>query len=147
LTGSLASHTLALVHRVATILLGVALVSTSGQLSALHTHLYTDHDHPEHQHGPAAHEHEHDRSAPHHEESDGAAHLESCDPGLHAVSITMGCTPVAQVDPIDAQDGSPGVVEPLVPVRSIQPFTDVRVHGPPPRTQAPPRAPPLNLLA
>ena len=133
------------VPRVIPVVLGLVLASTSGQVSALHIHAYTDHDHPEHHHGLAAHEHH--RSAPHHDEDHDAVHLESCDPGQHAVSVTMGCAPVPHVDAIDAQCANSSLVEPLVPVRSVQPFTDVRVHGPPPLTQAPPRAPPLIFPA
>jgi hypothetical protein len=138
-------HTLSFVHRPIAFLLGLVLASTSGQVSALHIHLYTDHDHPEHHHGLAAHEHH--RSAPHHDKEDGAVHLESCEPGLHAVSITMGCAALPPVHAVNAECANPTIVEPLVPVRSFHPVTEVRVHGPPPRTQAPPRAPPLSFPA
>jgi hypothetical protein len=131
------------VHRVVTILLGFVLVSTGGQVSALHIHAYTDHDHPEHHHGFAAHEHH--RSVRHHD--DDVVHLETCDPGQHAVSLTMGCAPVPRVHVIDAECASPAAVESLVPFRSVHHFTDVRVHGPPLLAQAPPRAPPLSFPA
>jgi hypothetical protein len=127
------------------ILVGVALVSTVGQVSALHTHAYTDHDHPEHHHGLAAHEHH--RSTPHQDESDAGQHLKSCDPGQHTVSFVMGCASLPQAHAIDAEFGSLNIVEPLGPFRSISEVTDTRVHGPPPPTQAAPRAPPLNVLA
>jgi len=133
------------VRRVVAILLGVALVSTVGQASALHTHAYTDHDHPEHHHGLAAHEHH--QSAPHQDEGDAGMHLESCDPGQHTVSFVMGCASLPQMHAIDAEFESLSIVEPLAPLRSISEVTDTRVHGPPPRTQAAPRAPPLNILA
>jgi hypothetical protein len=61
------------------------------------------------------------------------------------VAVTMGCAPLPHVDAIAASCGDASLVEPLVPVHLVQPLTDVRVHGPPPLTQAPPRAPPLIL--
>jgi len=133
------------VHRSVAVLLGLVLASTSGQVSALHIHQYTDHEHPEHHHGIAAHEHH--RSAAHHDDDHEAAQLESCDPALHAVPVTMGVAPAQQVDAIDAQCGNSALVEPPAPLSSVQPFTDVRVHGPPPLIQAPPRAPPLIFPA
>jgi hypothetical protein len=136
-------HTLGMVHRFGTILLGLVLASTSGQVSALHIHAYTDHDHPEHHHGPASHEHH--RSAPD-QDVDGP-HLESCDPAQHALSLTMGCAPLQQVPVLDAESASPSTLEPLIPIRAVHDLTDVRVHGPPPRTHAPPRAPPLTSPA
>lgn len=136
-------HRLGSVHRLVTILLGTILAPTSGQVSALHIHEYTDHDHPEHHHGLAAHAHQ--RSAPH--QDDDGVHLESCDPAAHAVSLTMGCASLPQVNAVDAECASPSVLEPLVPLRSVSDLTDVRVHGPPGRTQASPRAPPLNFPA
>jgi hypothetical protein len=48
-----------MVRRLLAILLGLALAST-GQACALHTHVYADHDHPEHHHGLAAHDHDGD---------------------------------------------------------------------------------------
>lgn len=106
-------------------------------------HAYSDHDHPEHQHGLAP--HEHPQPAPH--QDDEEMHVESCDPGQHAVSLVMGCAPLTRVMVIDAERVKPTVIEPLVPLRSIRDVTDVRAHGPPPRTQAAPRAPPLNFPA
>ena len=136
-------RTFGFVHRLVAILFGIVLASASGQVSALHIHAYADHDHPEHHRGLAAHEHH--RSSPHQDHD--ASRLESCDAGQHAVSLTMGCAPLPQVSTVDAECASPGVVEPLAPIRSISDLTDVRVHGPPGRTHAPPRAPPLNFPA
>jgi hypothetical protein len=129
------------VYRTVTILLALVLASTSGQVSALHIHAYTDHDHPEHHHGLAAHEHQ--PPALHDDDDDDVIHLESCDPGQHALSITMGSAPLPQVHAIDGESATPGSVAPLVQLRSVHHVTDVRVHGPPTRTQAAPRAPPL----
>jgi hypothetical protein len=131
------------VRRLVAILLGLILASTVGQVSALHIHAYADHDHPEHQHGLAT--HEHNPSASHHD--DDGLRLESCDPGQHAVPLVMDRTPLPQVQSIQIECPTPISVEPLLPLRSVSDVTEVRVHGPPPRTQAPPRAPPLNLHA
>jgi hypothetical protein len=136
-------HTLRFVHRFVAILLGTILASTSGHISALHIHAYTDHDHPEHHHGLAAHEHH--RSSPHQDHD--ASRLKSCDAGRHAVSLTMAFAPLPQVNAVDAECASPSVVERLVPLRSVPDLTEVRAHGPPPRTQGPPRAPPLSFPA
>ena len=125
------------------ILLGFALTGTAGQSPWLHIHAYIDHDHPEHHHGPAAHEHQ--QSTTHHH--DDRASLESCDPGQHSVPFTLGCAPLPHVNAIDAASANPSIVDPLVPLRSVHHLTDVRVHGPPPLTQAPPRAPPLIFPA
>ena len=139
------------VYRSVAILLALVLASTSGQVSALHIHAYTDHDHPEHDHGLAAHEHQ--PPARHHDDDEDVIHeddvirLESCDPGQHAVSITMGSAPLPQVHAIDGESATPATVAPLVQLRSEHHVTDVRVHGPPTRTQAAPRAPPLIVPA
>lgn len=133
------------VPRVVAILLGLALASTPGRVSALHIHAYTDHDHPEHHHGLATHEHH--RLASLQDDDDDAPHFESCDPGQHAVSFAMACTPLLQAHAIDAESASPSAFGPLVPVCSVRGLTDVRVHGPPSLTQAPPRGPPLTFPA
>ncbi len=138
-------------HRCIAILLGLILASTSGHVSALHIHAYTDHDHPEHHHGLAA--HEHNRPAQHHDDDDDdgdgdeAVHLESCDPGQHAVALTMGCTPLPPAHAIDGVCPNLILAALLVPIRSVNEVTDIRVHGPPPLTHAPPRAPPLIFPA
>jgi hypothetical protein len=139
LTAMKSSHRLILMRRALASFLVIALNVTSGFVSSLHIHAYSDHDHPEHHHGPAPHDH---HTSPAHHDAEGPT-LESCDPGEHAVSITMGCAPLPRAHVIHAEYGWPGIVEPLILVRSFHPITDVRVHGPPPRTQSSPRAPPL----
>jgi hypothetical protein len=57
------------------------------------------------------------------------------------------CASLPQVHVVDAEVACPTHLEPLVPLRSISSVTDIRVHGPPPRLQASPRAPPLNFPA
>ena len=128
-------------------MVGFAFVGVVAQGSALHTHSYTSHGHPEHRHGPAA--HEHPQPALHHDEHEDhdAVHLESCDPGQHAVSVTVACPPLPRVDALDRQSEHATSVGRLVLLRAVQTVRDVRVHGPPFRTQAPPRAPPLTLPA
>jgi hypothetical protein len=127
--------------------LGLVLASASGQVSLLHIHLYSDHDHPEHHHGLAA--HEHNRPAQHHDDGDHdeAVHLESCVPGQHAIALTMACGPQPPTQAIDGVGRSLILDGLLAPIRSVTELTDVRVHGPPPLTQAPPRAPPLIFPA
>ena len=131
------------VRRLVAILLGLMLASTAGQVSALHIHAYADHDHPEHQHGLAAHEH-HPSASQH---DDDGLRLETCDPGQHAVSLVIGCTPLPQAHSIHIECPTSKDVEPLLPLRSASDVTEVRVHGPPTRTNASPRAPPLNFPA
>jgi hypothetical protein len=123
----------------------LVFASTSSQVSLLHIHLYSDHDHPEHHHGLAAHEHY--RPVPHHDDDDNASHLESCEPGDHAVALTMGCTPPPPGHAIDGVCPNLILAGLLVPIRPVNEVTDIRVHGPPPLTQAPPRAPPLIVPA
>jgi hypothetical protein len=124
-------------------LLGTAVLATAGQVPALHTHVYRDHDHPEHHHGVAAHEH---HPARHHDDPDDHwSNLESCDPGQHAVSLTMGCASVPPSQVVDADVPCPTLREFLVPIRSVVDRRDVRVHGPPPRSRIPARAPPITI--
>ena len=133
------SHTLISVHRSLALLLIPALLATSGVLSSLHTHVYDDHDHPEHHHGLAAHEH---HSMPV-VDDDGNAHLEGCDPGQHTVSYAFVCVAPLQVHAADAEVTLPATPKPEIRIERTVRHTDVRVHGPPPRAQSPPRAPPL----
>jgi hypothetical protein len=132
------------VRRLIIIQVGFALAAAAGPGSALHVHAYTDHDHPEHHHGLAAHEH---YQAAHPDEEDDGPHLESCDPGQHSVSLVMGCAQPPPVHVLDAVHTGPIVVAPIVPIRSVTEVTDVRVHGPPPRTPFAPRGPPLSFPA
>lgn len=132
------------VQRLVATLLGFAFVGVAAQGSALHTHSYASHGHPEHRHGPAA--HEHPQPAPHHDEHEDhdAVHLESCDPGQHAVSVTIACPPLPRVDALAGQSEHAASVDRLVLLSAVHPVRDVRVHGPPSRTQTAPRAPPLT---
>jgi hypothetical protein len=135
-----------LVRHLVAIVVGVAFAATAFQVSTLHTHAYVAHGHPEHDHAPAA--HEHPQPVAHHDaDDDDAVHLESCDPGQHVVSVTAGCPPPPRVDVFDAPSAHTRSLHPLVLLRSAHSVTDVRVHGPPPRAQASPRAPPLTFPA
>jgi hypothetical protein len=127
------------VHRVLALLLIPALITTSGVVSLLHTHVYDDHDHPEHHHGLAAHEHHAEPAHP----DDGTAHLEGCDPGQHTVSFAFVCATPPQAQAVDAVIELPASLIPEARVERAVGYADVRVHGPPPRTQSSPRAPPL----
>jgi hypothetical protein len=131
------------VHRSLALLLIPAVIATSGAVSLLHTHVYDDHDHPEHHHGLAAHEH-HRVAA---DRQDGAPHLEGCDPGEHAVSLSFVCAAPPQVHGVDADLNPPGSLRPQIEIKLAAQPTDIRVHGPPPRAQTSPRAPPAILHA
>jgi hypothetical protein len=133
-----------LVHRVLALLLIPALTATSGVASLLHTHAYTDHDHPEHHHGPALHEHHHSEVA-HHDRAEVT--LESCDPGQHAVSVSLGSLSLPNLHMMDSESGHTFASRLLLSVCSIKDRCDVRVHGPPSHSQIPSRAPPLPLHA
>jgi hypothetical protein len=134
-----------LVQRFVAIMAGFAFVGATADVSALHTHAYTDHEHAGHRHGPAAHEHPQvpAHEPAHQDEDHDAAHVESCDPGQHAVAFTIFCPPLPRVDAFDdVPFAKTGILESLVLLRSASTPTDVRVHGPPLLTQTPPRAPP-----
>lgn len=145
-------------RRIVALALVQALVASTAIASSLHVHEYVGHDHPDHHHGPASHEHrqsaqdDHDH---HSEETEArgaeddhfAAPDEACDPGRHAVSITLGCAQVPQVN-IDVADvPGPSLFAPRAPIRSVAPVIDVRVHGPPLDIRIPARAPPVSPLA
>jgi hypothetical protein len=127
------------VHRVLALLLIPALIVTFGVAALLHTHAYDDHDHPEHHHGLSAHGHHAAPSRP----DDGEAHLEGCDPDKHTVSYAFVCATPPQVHAVDAELTLPTTPTPDIQIEHSVRSTDVRVHGPPLRTQASPRAPPL----
>jgi len=131
------------VHRVLALLLIPALMATSGMAPLLHTHAYDDHDHPEHPHGLSAHAHHAAASQP----DEGVAHLEACDPGRHRASFAFVCAEPPQVHTADAELILPAAPKPEVKAERTVRLTDVRVHGPPPRTQSSPRAPPKITLA
>jgi len=119
------------------------LIAGSGQVSALHVHDYTDHDHPEHHHGLAVHEHH----VPDTYSDDGTPQLEGCSPGRHTISYVFVCAAPAQSPAVNAEFETPGLAVPDLGVHHALGITDIRVHGPPSRTQAAPRAPPLIFLA
>lgn len=137
-------HTLGTVHSVIAAVLGFALLSTWGHVSALHIHAYTDHDHPEHHHGLAAHEHEHATAT---RAPDGTVHLETCNPSRHTISFVFVCAAPPQTPVVDAEFVSPAVPDRAVPPCQVIDVTDIRVHGPPSLTQASPRGPPLIFPA
>lgn len=129
-------------HRLPVILLGLALATSSGRAPALHVHLYADHDHPEHRHGPSAHGHHHPESS----RDDDRPHLESCEPGQHAVSIVLWCAAVPHQHVAATDDVQRTLTSPPAPRHAAIEPMDCRVHGPPPATEAPPRAPPSVFL-
>lgn len=74
--------------------------------------------------------------------------IEACDAGDHAVRIPGAAAPATQAHvPLAAVLAGSIVVPPVVPARFAIALLDVRVHGPPPDTRLPARAPPLTSLA
>lgn len=140
------SYTLGLVRRVTAALAGLALILTTGPASGLHIHAYADHDHPEHHHGPAPHDH-----GPEHRAAvaspDDTSHVEGCDPSWHALSLTFVCAAPPQSHTADAESVTLAVIVLAATVAAAIAVTDVRAHGPPSLTQAPPRAPPPIVQA
>jgi hypothetical protein len=128
------------VQRLIATVLAFALIAAAGHLSRLHTHAYAEHDHPEHQHAPAAHDHL--PSPPHHDRDDEGPHLESCDPGQHEVTLTVASAPAPNLHTFDAQVPQRRGVDTLDVDRPLHDATEDRAHGPPPRALASPRAPP-----
>ena len=132
---------------VAFVLVQALAVSTS-MASSLHVHEYVGHDHPDHHHGPAAHDHDGlattdpDHHADAGDEDHPAWQADPCEPGRHAVAVSMGCACVLQAHVDLAELPGPTIVVPSAPIRSAVPFTDVRVHGPPFDPRTPSRAPP-----
>jgi hypothetical protein len=88
------------VHRVLALLLVPALIATSGVSFALHTHIYTDH---EHQHRLSAHHHDGTLTR----EAEGTARLDKCDPAQHTVSFAVACAAPPQHHAVDAEVGPP----------------------------------------
>jgi hypothetical protein len=135
------------VRRFVAAVLACGLVVSSTVASSLHVHEYVGHDHPEHHHGPAAHDHGHSTAVDgdHHPIADdhSAIQAESCDPGRHAVSIAVGCAYVPQVHIDLAELPRPTTEAPSSVSQSAITPRDVRVHGPPFDARIPSRAPPV----
>jgi hypothetical protein len=129
-----------------------ALVVSTALGASLHVHDYLDHDHPDHHHGPSAHDHHHQTPAhDHHSVSDDdhapSIQGESCDPGRHAVSVGLGCAFMSQLHvDLGIVPGHTFMVPGMAVESAVRP-RDVRVHGPPFDRRSPPRAPPLTPLA
>ena len=128
-------------------LVGLALMAAPGAVSPFHIHAYTEHDHPEHHHGPALHEHHHPQATLQHDGDHDPLRLESCDPGQHAVSLVMACASPPHLPIVVAERADPSRVEPSVTPTLNRLIVDIRVHGPPARGRIPPRAPPADVPA
>ena len=143
LTAALRTHYTDSVHRIVAALLIPAFLGISSLVARLHTHAYEAHQHPEHQHGLAAHEH----LAPPVHRHDSGPIIERCEPRQHAKAFTFIATTPQPIPTVDAAL-IPAVV--TVPTPSVEPAlapADVRVHGPPPRALSSSRAPPSFVLA
>jgi hypothetical protein len=128
-----------------TLLLVQAVILTFGTSFALHTHAYTDHDHPEHHHGLAAHHHHDDVASS--RPARGTVRLDACDPAQHLVSFGFACPPPPDLHTSNAELGAAAPFGPWLQAGAAVAAPDIRVHGPPSRAHASPRAPPLKFLA
>jgi len=138
------------VRRLVAVVLVQALAVSTSMASSLHVHEYIGHDHPDHHHGPAAHEHNHPATVEgdhHHaragDEDQPAWQDDPCEPGRHAVAVRMGCACIPQAHVDLAELPGPTLAVQGTPNRSAVPITDVRVHGPPLDARIRARAPPL----
>jgi hypothetical protein len=147
---------LLIVRRFLALMLALIVAVCSAAVSSPHVHAYGGHDHPEHQHGPTSHGHDHHDGSPAiashddgHGDNGGVAsfRIEGCDAGDHAVRLPGTAAPVPQSHVQLAVLSGPIVVPPVLPARLAIARLDVRVHGPPPDTHLPARAPPLTFLA
>jgi hypothetical protein len=143
---ALSPYTPPSVIRVVTMFLALAALLASGPVSMLHVHAYEGDDHPEHNHGPAAHSHE---QADHHRHQDeipaatSGHRLESCDPGEHVMPVVFTCvSPTAHRAPL-ADVAAVARVDPPDVAPCCATLSDVRAHSPPRLTGAPLRAPPV----
>jgi hypothetical protein len=128
------------VRRLLAALVGVCLLSVTGQGAALHVHLYGDHDHPEHHHGPAAHHHA--TGSP---RDDSGVRLEQCDPAQHVVSLTLALNPTPSVPAPAAEPVTLVTLMGDLYSCGYVPLIDLREHGPPSAGRSSPRAPPALI--
>ncbi len=144
LTASSPPHKLGSVERLIGGLVALVLTMSPGQVPQLHIHWYTDHDHPEHHHGLAAHEH----SVSGARTTGADLLLKDCDPSRHKITFSFACAAPPRASWLDAELVTPVVRAPEPPpLHSLVDLTEIRVHGPPPRTQSTPRAPPSSVPA
>lgn len=149
-------------RRLLALVLALTVAGSSAAVSSMHVHAYGGHDHHEHQHGPASHRHDHDHQAPaiaaadhHHDHGlhgdgdDGGETLriEACNAGDHEIRMPRAAAPLPRVYLQLAVLPGAIAVAPATPIRLTLAPIDVRVHGPPPDTRLPARAPPQTFLA
>jgi hypothetical protein len=131
------------VRRVCALVLSVSVFTTAAQMAWLHTHAAEGYDHPEHQHGPAA--HSHTALPAHHDEADETA-VEACDPGDHVVSAAVAWASASMDAGVAAGPPAVSAWVPPIGIDGERWLTDTRVHGPPAGAPIPPRAPPPSLI-
>ena len=129
--------------RLITVLACAALLVGNESLPLLHVHVYADHDHLTHHHGPAFHGHAPsaiDDHAP--AGSSTGARVAPCEPDAHVLSLrAVAATPTTLSVHIAASPVAPFVVgEVSAPL--LESRDEVRVHSPPGLTDSPLRAPP-----
>lgn len=145
MTPSASAPYTAYVFRALAALVAAAMLSTSGTAAVQHVHGYADHPHDDHHHGLAAHVHAAPVTVRHTDAraTEHSATVEACDPGQHAVSVQFVCG-VLDPNPVLVAVRVEAVLlaSPLAHWSASAP-RDVRAHGPPRLTDAPPRAPPV----
>jgi hypothetical protein len=130
------------VRRLILTLASVALLAASGSLPLLHIHVYAEHDHPSHHHGPAFHTHGHATNDHHRPGDPPVARFAPCEADAHVLSLTaVAATPIPQSVEVEAAPLAPFVLTP-VPAPPLQARDEVRAHSPPGLTDSPLRAPP-----
>ena len=134
-------------QRIAAVLASVVLVLGNGALPLLHVHLYDDHDHAEHHHGPAFHVHGHAQAQPAYPAVPTGPLVGRCAPDAHvlALTATLASSPDQLVVPALAPAVT--VVANHAPPRPFVARPEVRSHSPPGLTDSPLRAPPHSLPA
>jgi hypothetical protein len=136
------------VHRIAAVLVGVVLLVGNLALPLLHVHLYGDHDHAEHHHGPALHGHEHaTQSHPVRRGEPAGPLMGPCEPDAHVLALTATLAPSPDQVFVPAIAPATTVVANPAPPRPFVTRLEVRAHSPPGLTDSPLRAPPHALPA
>jgi hypothetical protein len=133
------------VNRLITILACAVLLVGNESLPLLHVHVYADHDHPAHHHGPAFHSHGHSANDHHTPATTSPrARVAPCEPDAHVLSLAaVAATPSPQHVQAAAASPTPFLFT-AVPPPPIEARDEVRAHSPPGLTDSPLRAPPSS---
>jgi hypothetical protein len=128
--------------------LAFALLAGTGSLPLLHVHLYGEHDHPDHHHGPALHSHGHralEQAAP--GRGPARPQVGPCGPDAHVLALqaTLAPSPDYPLSLLVPAKAAPALA--AAPLRPLVARREVRAHSPPGLTDSPLRAPPSHLPA